>query len=146
GKSTARFQRTDGTRGTQEVEPLANYFSGRLKKDYLNGNLVVGGMVSGVVRDIDSTFAPRLADKAGFLGADFIYTWNNRNYSLRGSYSLTDVTGDRRVIAARQQSPAHYFQRPDRGAGSSGFFSNRLDTLATGLRGGGAYMRVAKDA
>jgi hypothetical protein len=56
------------------------------------------------------------------------------------------VDGDPRLIAARQRSSARYFQRPDRGAMANGFFTNAFDTTLTSLRGGGAYMRIAKDA
>src|SRR5205823_194308 len=75
GQADARVQRADGSRGTQEVEPLANYFVGRLKRDYRHGNLVVGGIVSSVTRDIDTTFAPRLSKHAELVGSDFVYAW-----------------------------------------------------------------------
>ena len=52
--------------------------------------------------------------------------------------ALTNVSGDPREILLRQQSSARYFQRPDRGDGSGGFLSNRLDSQATSLRGAGA--------
>src|SRR5205823_2960090 len=58
GRATARVEGATGTRGTQVVEPLADYFVARLKRDYRGGNVVVGGVLSGVARDIDSTFAP----------------------------------------------------------------------------------------
>jgi len=145
GRETARVETLAGARGTQEVEPLANYFVGRLKRDYLNGNLVVGGMLSGVARNIDTTFAPRLAKHAEMFGNDVVYTWAEHQYAFRANWALTNVSGDAREIALREQSSARYFQRPDRGAGSGGFFSNRYDTTATSLRGGGFYARVAKE-
>jgi hypothetical protein len=62
------------------------------------------------------------------------------------SAAFTNVSGDPRLILSRQQSSARYFQRPDRGTGgSSGFLSDRLDSTATGLRGLGAYARIAKE-
>jgi hypothetical protein len=146
GQANARVQTAAGQRLTQEVEPLANYFVGRVKRDFNAGNLVIGGMVSGVARDIDTTFAPRLARHAAMIGNDVLYTFGNRMYSLRANLALTNVSGDAREIQLRQQSSARYFQRPDRGAGSGGFLSNRYDTSATSLRGLGAYVRLAKDA
>ena len=65
---------------------------------------------------------------------------------LTGNFAITNVEGDPAVISARQQAPARYFQRPDRKPGSDGFFSNQLDPAATAMRGGGAYVRLAKDA
>ena len=59
--------------------------------------------------------------------------------------AISNVSGDRREILLRQQSSARYFQRPDRGPARGGFFSNRLDTMATSLRGAGAYARIAKE-
>src|SRR5439155_5464576 len=145
GRATARVEGATGTRGTQVVEPLADYFVARLKRDYRGGNVVVGGVLSGVARDIDSTFAPRLARNAQMYGNDLFLTTADKKYSFMASAAITNVAGDPRVILLRQQSSARYFQRPDRGAGSGGFFSNRLDSSATSLRGLGAYARLAKE-
>ncbi len=145
-RESARFQRADGTEGLQEVEPLSNYFVGRLKKDMMGGNLVLGGIGTSVVRKLDDAFTPRLTRHAELVGGDFLYTWKNRNYSLQGNLALTNIEGDPRVIAARQRSSARYFQRPDREGGSNGFLSDAFDTTATAMRGAGGYMRLAKDA
>jgi hypothetical protein len=145
GQANARVQTPTGDRGKQEVEPLANYFIGRLKRDFMNGNLVVGGVVSGVARKVDNDFAPRLAKHAEMYGNDVYYTWNDRMFSFRAQGALTNVSGDPREILLREQSSARYFQRPDRGAGSGGFLSNRFDSSATELRGAGGYARVAKE-
>jgi hypothetical protein len=145
GRADARVADDAGVRGTQEVEPLANYFVGRLKRDFKNGRVVVGGILSGVARNIDSTFAPRLARNAEMYGNDLFATWKNQMYTLRMSAAVTNVSGDAREIALRQESSARYFQRPDRSNGSNGLFSNRFDTTATSLRGGGLYARFAKE-
>ena len=144
GSASARVQSATGDRGTQPVEPLADYFVGRLKRDYMRGNLVVGGIVSGVARNIDSTFAPRLARHAELYGSDVQYTWREKMYLFSAQAALTNVSGDAREIVDRQQSSARYFQRPDRGAGSAGWLSNRFDSTASSLRGAGAYLRLAK--
>jgi hypothetical protein len=145
GQANARVQSPTGTRFSQEVEPLADYSIARLNRDYLHGSLVVGGVLSGVVRDIDTTFAPRLARHAEMYGNDLYYAWHSQMYTLRAQAAVTNVSGDSRAILLRQLSSARYFQRPDRGAGSGGFLSNRLDSSATSLRGAGGYMRVAKE-
>jgi hypothetical protein len=144
GDANARIQTPGGQRETQLVEPLADYYIGRLKRDYLNGNLVIGGVASGVTRRLDDSFEPRLARHAEMYGNDVFYTWHDRMFVFQGSAAVTDVAGDPRAILLRQQSSARYFQRPDRGAGSGGFLSNALDSNATALRGIGAYARVAK--
>jgi len=146
GRSMARVETNAGARATQEVEPLGDYFVGRLKRDAMGGNLVVGAIAAGVARNIDSTFAPRLATNAELYGGDVLYTFRERTYSVRAAGALTSVSGDARAILLRQESSARYFQRPDRGAGSGGFLSNRYDPTATQLRGAGGYARVSKDA
>src|ERR1043166_3242811 len=60
------------------------------------------------------------------------------------SAALTDVAGDPRLILARQQSSARYFQRPDRGAGN--WLTGRLDSNATALSGAGFYTHLLKSS
>lgn len=144
-RATARQQFADGSRGAQEVEPLTNYFVGRIKKDFLRGNLVMGAIGTSVTRQMDTTFAPRLNAHSEVFGADVQYTWDNRVYSLTGNLAVSSITGDPRDILVRQQSSARYFQRPDR-TPHDGFLSDRLDPTATTMRGGAAYGRLAKEA
>ena len=145
GRATARVATPAGDRARQEVEPLADYFVGRLKRDYRDGNLVIGGVASGVARDIDSTFAPRLARHAELVGSDVYVTTRDKRYSFVANGAFTNVSGDSRAILARQLSSARYFQRPDRGAGTAGWLSGRLDSTSTALRGAGLYTRAAKE-
>lgn len=105
-----------GSDQTQVVEPLTNYFVGRVKKDMMGGNLVVGGILTSVLRDMDDTFARRLTRHAEFVGTDVRYTFKERNYSLTGNFAITNIEGDPAVISARQQGAARYFQRPGRKA------------------------------
>ena len=144
GQADARIETLAGARATQEVEPLANYFVARVKHDYKDGNLVVGAVASGLERNIDTTFAPLLARHAEMYGNDLVYTWDQQMYALQASASVTNVSGSPQEILLRQQSSARYLQRPDRGAGSNGFLSNRLDSNATSMRGAGLYTRVSK--
>ena len=146
GRADANVQRFDGTLGKQEVEPAANYFVGRLKRDFLDGNLVIGVMGSSVIRQMDTTYAPLLASHAELAGTDLLYTSSDHMYSLMGNVALTNVSGDPREITLREESSARYFQRPDRGNRSGGFLSDRFDTTATALHGAGGYMRLGKDA
>jgi len=145
GQANARVESTAGQRSIQEVEPLANYFVGRLKRDLRNGNLVVGGILSGVVRRIDTTFASLSASHAEMYGNDLVFRWGDKAYSFMANAAVTNVSGDPREILLREESSARYFQRPDRGRGSSGWFSNRLDSTATSMHGLGAYAHLAKE-
>jgi hypothetical protein len=144
GQASARIETPAGTRGTQEVEPLANYFVGRIKHDYDNGNLVIGGVVSGIARNIDTTFAPLLARHAEMYGNDLFYTWHQQMYAFQASAAVTNVSGTPAEITLREESSARYLRRPDRGAGSAGFLTNRFDSTATSMRGAGLYARLSK--
>lgn len=146
-REVAHVVRNDGSRGAQVVEPLTNYFVGRLKKDLLQGNLVLGGIVTSTIRDMDSVFTPRLSDHAELVGTDWRYTWDNRRYSFAGNAALTNVHGSPDVILARQFNSARFYQRPDRARrAGGGFFTDALDSTATVMRGAGLYSRVAKEA
>ena len=145
-REEARVRPETGSDMNQVVEPLTNYFVGRVKKDLMRGNLVIGAIGTSVLRDMDPAFANRLTRHAELLGTDVQYTFKERQYSLTGNFAITNIEGDPAVISARQTAPARYFQRPDRKPGSDGFFTNTLDPDATAMRGGGGYLRLAKDA
>ena len=70
--------------------------------DFLNGNFVAGAIVSGVARNIDSTFAPLLARHAGLVGHDLFWSSANREYDWRMQLALTNVSGDPREVLLRQ--------------------------------------------
>ena len=145
-RETADLRMADGSSSSQVVEPLTNFFVGRVKKDFRRGNLVVGAIATSVARQMDSVFASRLTSHAEFYGGDLRYTWSNQAYSFVANTGLSTVEGDSSVILAKQRSSARYFQRPDRGAGSSGFLSNHLDIAATQMIGAAGYARVAKES
>ncbi len=146
GKTSADISLASGARSHQEVEPLANYFVGRVKKDYKRGDLVIGAIVTSVERSLDAAFVPRLTRRADLVGIDWRYQWKDRVYSFMGSAAASMIEGDARVISAKQRSNTHLYQRPDREIGSTGFFGTRLDSTETIMRGYGAYARVSKEA
>ncbi len=130
----------------QEVEPLTNYFVGRVQKELNNGNSAIGIALTSTVRRLDdSVLTDHLRNRAEAAGLDWSHTWHNHTYSWTGSAVLSSVEGSAASITATERSSAHYFQRPDRDERGGGFFDERYDTLATALRGYGFYTRVAKD-
>lgn len=138
---------TGGVPGTHEVEPLTNYFVGRVRKDLNGGNLVVGAIATSVSRFTDeASLTSRLPSHAEALGLDWNARWKNRTYSFMGNMAFTSVSGEATAIDRLQRSSARYFQRPDRAPGSNGAFSSGYDPTATSLRGWGGYGRVAKEA
>jgi hypothetical protein len=143
----ATIQRSVGGDTVQEVEPLTNYFVGRLKKDFNRGNLVFGGMVTSVVRSLDDPLLKdRLNAHSEAVGFDWNARWKNRAWSWVGNLAFTNNSGEPAAIRRLQNSSARFFQRPDRKSGSNGFLSDAYDPNATRLRGLGGYTRFAKDA
>ncbi|NUP57454.1 MAG: carbohydrate binding family 9 domain-containing protein [Gemmatimonadaceae bacterium] len=147
-KETARYLTTLGSpERTQTVEPLTNYFVGRVRKELRGGATTVGGIVTSAVRSLegDTVLTNRLRDNATAVGMDWSHSWSNRVYRWRGTLMASDVHGSRQAMALTQRSPTHYFQRPDREVTSDGLFSTRYDTTATSMRGYGLYTRLAKE-
>ncbi|MGI8547780.1 MAG: DUF5916 domain-containing protein [Gemmatimonadaceae bacterium] len=129
-----------------EVEPLTNYFVGRVKKDLRNGATTVGGIFTSTARRLDdSLLTDRLRSHAEATGFDFNHTWHQREYRWMGSVIASNVAGSENAIARTERSSAHYFQRPDRRVTGDGLFGARYDSTATSLRGYGFYTRLAKD-
>jgi hypothetical protein len=146
-QETARYMPLGGgAQATQVVEPLTNYFVGRVKKDFNSGATTVGGILTSVARRMtDTIVSDRLRSHAEAAGFDWYHTWQGREYSWRGSALVSNVSGSPAAIAATEQSSAHYFQRPDRKLTGDGLFPVGYDTAATSLRGYGLYTRVGKD-
>ncbi len=131
---------------TQIVEPYANYFVGRVQKQFDGGASTLGVLLTSTLRSMpDTVVSDALHSRAEEAGADWLHTWHQQEYSWMGNVLFTDVGGSPAAIAATERSSAHYFQRPDRHLTSDGLFSARYDTTATSLRGYGLFTRVAKD-
>ncbi len=147
-KESAQIMRSNGGLDRATVEPLSNYFVGRVKKDMRGGDFVFGGIVTSVVRDLPSQSPLRnqLTSHSETGGIDWRANWKNRTYSFMGNIAVSNATGDPAAILRLQRSSARYFQRPDRGNGGNGVFSNSYDSSATSLRGFGGYARLGKDS
>ncbi len=145
-RETARYIPAGGaSQQTQEVEPLSNYFVGRIKKDLNQGATTIGGAFTSTLRQLDDTVvADRLRRRAEAGGIDFNHSWHQRQYSWIGSILTSNVGGTSSVIDQTELSSAHYFQRPDRRVTSDGIFNAKYDPNATSLQGYGFYTRVGK--
>jgi hypothetical protein len=132
---------------TAEVEPLTNYFMGRLRKDFNRGNTRIGGITTLTNRRLtDDREAAMLRRAAQSAGADVAHYWSQRTYSFISQFVVSNVTGDTGAIRRTQQSSAHYFQRPGRSVTSDGLFGARYDPDRTSLQGYGFYAHVAKES
>jgi len=146
-RESARFiPAGGGPEQTQQVEPLSNYFVGRIKKDLNQGATTIGGAFTSTLRQLDDTIvSDRLRRRAEAGGIDFNHSWHQREYGWIGSLLVSDVGGTASVIDQTEQSSAHYFQRPDRRVTSDGLFDTKFDPNATSLQGYGFYTRIAKN-
>ena len=113
----ARIVTTAGARYDRPVEPLSNYFAGRLKRDFRGGATTVGAMLERTSRAVgDTTFAPLLRSDATFGGVDFEHDMAKRSWIASGFLAGSTVKGSARAIALTQRTSTHYLQRPDSAA------------------------------
>jgi len=110
----ARVELASGDRSTTPVEPFTNYFAGRAKRDFRNGQSVLGGIVTSTVRNVDDeVFDPFLRRSATFGGLDWEHSFANRGWVTSGYLGGSHVSGSKEAIAATQLNSSHYYQRPD---------------------------------
>jgi hypothetical protein len=142
----ATVQRSDLSRYGVTVEPLTNYFVGRVAKDLRGGATVLRLMGTSVVRDLSDPFmADRLSRHSEALGFGTDMYFRKRDYHLMAQLVGTQVSGDSSAILGFQQSSARYFARPDRKNGGNGLLSDAYDPSLTSLRGLGGYARFSRD-
>jgi len=146
-RETARFRTSGSTVDqTEEVEPLTNYFIGRLRKDFRGGATRIGMITTMANRAMTNPDeASRLRSNAQTAGLDLDHHWSNRAYSLNIQSALTHIGGDTAAISLAQQSSARYYQRTGRVESSDGLFSTTFDPTRRNLPGYGFYARLAKE-
>jgi hypothetical protein len=127
----------EGTRREESVEPLTNYFVGRLQKDFNKGETVIGGMITSVNRDIENPAMNFLPTGAYTGGIDFQHYWKERTWYLTGNAELSHIRGDEEAIIKLQRSSARYYQRPD-----ADYLS--VDSSATSLSGYGSTVKFGR--
>jgi hypothetical protein len=116
------------------VEPLTNYFVGRLIKDFDEGNTIVGGILTGVNR------RPGINDlnQSAFSGGlDFQRSWKNKWWQFKMNAMLSRVAGSKESILATQTSFVHLFQRIDAD-------NLKVDPESTSLTGTGGTIKIGK--
>ena len=123
-----------------EVEPLSNYFVGRVSRTVDGGQGDYGGILTMVHRDLgEEALANRLRSSAYTAGLDFDHELFDQTWSVGAAVVGTYIRGREAVITAAQRSSARYFHRPDADHLS-------LDPDATSLDGYRVAGRVAKIA
>jgi len=137
-KEEARYRSTDGIDRTAIVEPRANYFIGRVKRDLRQGNTTIGAAVTATNRDLSEPELEPLFRKSAYVaGVDWQHAWGNRTWAIDGNVVFTQNNGSRESIEALQRAPARYYQRPDKE-------NYLLDPTKTSLSGYLAEVTFAK--
>ncbi len=114
GRETAAYVTLEGDHERATVEPLTNYFAGRVRRDFDGGASSIGVIGTAVNRDLaDSALATRLRSSAYTTGLDARADFDQRMWSLEGSVAGSLIQGDADAIHAAQRTSARYFGRPD---------------------------------
>lgn len=123
-----------GERREELVEPLTNYFVGRLMKDYDKGNTIIGGIVTAVNREEGLDWLHRSAYSGGL---DFQRFWKNRWWYVKANALFSRVEGSENAILQTQTEFTHLFQRPNAEHLS-------VDSSRTSLTGTGGTFKIGK--
>ena len=127
----------NGDRREELVEPLTNYFVGRLQKDFNDRNSYIGGMFTATNRG-------ELTDNLDFLhkeaytgGIDFKHNWKERVWYVGGNFIMSHVMGSENAIENTQRTITHLFQR-------EGADHVEVDPTRTSLTGTSANLQLGK--
>jgi hypothetical protein len=150
GEETARVIDASNIESRTAVEPLTNYFVGRVSHDFRGGNTIIGLGGTAVNRDLsDTAFKGLLRTSADVGSLDFEHRWANRQWTLTGALSRSLIEGSTAVMQTAQQSSARYYQRPDAdylsldpGASSLAGHSTKLGLVKSGTW---SFSATAKD-
>lgn len=118
------------------VEPLTNYFVGRIQKDFNNRNSFIGGIFTATHRNIEDRL-DFLHTQAYSGGLDFLHNWKDRTYYLEGNTVFSQVNGSKEAITQTQRSIVHLFQR-------EGASHVEVDPNRTSLTGTGGKLEIGK--
>lgn len=119
------------------VEPLTNYFAGRIQKDFNKGNTYLGGMITSVNRHLDDKGIDFLHKSAYTGGLDFVHKWHNKDWIIDAGLFFSNVNGSKEAISRTQLAYIHNFRRPDA-------TYLKFDPSRTSLNGYGGKFMIGK--
>jgi hypothetical protein len=137
GKESAEIDTVGGTRLFDTVEPLTNYFVGRVQKDFKEGKTIIGGIFTSTNRNLNDNLAGFMHKGAYSGGIDFTQYFKDKNWMFNLNTAFSSVNGTKEAIELTQRSSARYYQRPDNDY-------TKLDTTRTSLFGSGGRMQIMK--
>lgn len=128
----------NGDRRKELVEPLTNYFLGRLQKDFNERNTFIGGIFTATNRNLTDNL--QFLHKAAYTGGlDFKHQWNDRAWYVGGNVVFSRVEGSKEAIQNTQESLRHLFGRVDAS-------HLEVDPNKTSLTGTGGNIQIGKQA
>jgi hypothetical protein len=125
-----------GTR-MEQVEPLTNYFIGRVQRDFNEGKTILGGIFTSTNRDLDPVLAAYLHKSAYSGGFDFTQYSRKKSWMFNLNAAFSQVNGTKEALLETQTSSARYYQRPDNNY-------VKFDPNRTSLTGSGGRMEIMK--
>lgn len=128
---------TAGGRIYETVEPLTNYFIGRVQKDFKDGNTILGGIVTGTYRDLDENLGGMMHKSAYSGGIDFTQYFKDKSWMFNLNTAFSNVNGTSDMLSRTQRSSARFYQRPGKDYAV-------FDPDRTSLTGNAGKMQVQK--
>lgn len=124
GREHARLDGADRSRA--EIEPLTNYFVGRVQRELKRG--AFGLLTTAVQRDLrEPSLRAMLPARSLVIGGDgHVFLDSKRDWVITGAFSGSHLSGSTDALTRIQEAPQRYFQRPD---------AFRLNPNATSLSG-----------
>ena len=133
----AEIDTVGGSRMFEPVEPLTNYFVGRVQKDINEGNTIIGGIFTSTNRRLDENLASFLHKNAFTGGIDFTQYFKKKSWMFNINTAFSNVSGTKEALELTQRSSARYYQRPDNDY-------VKFDPNRTSLFGSGGRMQLIK--
>ncbi len=104
----------EGEQRKVEIEPLTNYFAGRLQKDMNESNTRLGVMLTAVNRSLTDPDLANTMHKAAYTGGiDFTHQWKDKTYYFNANAVFSQVRGTEQAMLETQTNSPHFFQRED---------------------------------
>jgi hypothetical protein len=128
---------TGNGRKYETIEPMTNYFVGRIQKDINDGHTIIGGIFTSTNRRLDENLGDFMHKGAYTGGIDFTQYFKDKNWMFNLNGAMSMVEGSAKAIENTQTLSARYFQRPDNNY-------KILDTTRTSLTGSGGRMQITK--
>jgi len=126
-----------GERNELCVEPLTNYFLGRVQQDFRDGATKVGGMLTQTHRKLEDSHLDYLNSNALTGGVDFTHQWKDRTWFVDFKAIFSHISGSREAMLEQQESSRRYFQRPDNDYA-------QVDSSLTSMQGHGGGLFIGR--